>query len=85
MFELKNDVLNVTLPEGRTQAELIASAKTEIRTLIADGILYGKELKLNGRITTGMALTLGHELAHICKSVSIFDPKEAAYVECITH
>jgi hypothetical protein len=85
MFKLEEDVLYVTLPEGRTQGELVAEAKAEAKKLVESGSLYGKELKLNGRLTTGMALMLGHEFAHVCKSVSIFDPKENGYVTCIMH
>jgi hypothetical protein len=83
MFTLENDVLNVTLPEGKIQSELIAMAKTEIRELAPK--LYGLNIKINGRVTTGMAYLLGHELAHICKSVSAFDPKENQYFLCISH
>ena len=46
---------------------------------------YGKDIKLNGRVTTGMALFLGHKLAHVCKTVGIFDPKLNRYVLTIKH
>lgn len=85
MFKLENDVLLVELPQGKTQPELVSAAKAEIKVLVKSGALFGKELKLNGRLTTGMALLLGHELAHVCKNVSIFDPKENSYVLCIAH
>lgn len=83
MFKVENDVIVVTLPEGKTQSELIEIAKNEIVNIEKD--LYGKDVKLNGRITTGMALFLGHKLAHITKSVSIFDPKMNAYLTAISH
>jgi len=83
MFELKGDILYVTLPEGKTQEELIKQCKEEVSRIEKD--LYGKEVKINGRITTGMALFLGHRLAHICKAVSIFDPKENRYVKVVWH
>lgn len=85
MFRLEEDIIYVTLPEGRTQAELVSAAKTEIKSLIESGALYGKNIKLNGRLTTGMSLMLGHELAHVTKTVSVFDPKENNYVLCIAH
>ncbi len=85
MFNFKDGVITITLPEGKTQVELIDDTRAEIRSLIESGVLFGQEVKLNGRLTTGMSLTLGHELAHVCKSVSIFDPKENAYVLCIKH
>jgi len=32
-----------------------------------------------------MSLMLGHKLAHICKTVSVFDPKEKRYIVCVQH
>lgn len=84
MFKLVDgDVLKVELPAGRTQEELVREAEKEIDEMAEQ--LYGKNLKINGRITTGMSLMLGHKLAHICKTVSVFDPKEGKYVLCISH
>ena len=85
MFRQEDDILHVTLPEGKTQVELVAECKAAINELVATGSLYGKDVKLNGRLTTGMALCLGHALAHVCKSVSVFDPKENSYVVCVKH
>lgn len=85
MFKLNGDVLEVVLPEGKTMAELTDQARTEIRTMIREGNFYGKNLKINGRLTTSMAVVLGHELAHVTRSVSIFDPKTNSYVMCIEH
>lgn len=78
MLKVNGDILEVVLPEGRTQKELIEELKIEFSGIEKE--LYGKDIKINGRITTGMALYLGHKLAHICRSVSIFDPKLNDYV-----
>jgi len=83
MFKLENSTIMVQLPEGKTQKELVEEGKEQIRSLIP--LMYSLNIKINGRITTGMALMIGHELAHICKSVSIFDPKENDYITCISH
>jgi len=83
MFKLEGDIVYITLPEGKTQAEILKDAKEELDKI--ESKLYGLELKLNGRITTSLALYLGHRLAHICKSVSIFDPKENSYILAIFH
>lgn len=85
MFKFEDDVLLVELPEGKTQSQLVVDAKAEIKSLVSSGVLYGKDVKINGRLTTGMALMLGHELAHVTKSVSIFDPKENSFVVCVKH
>lgn len=83
MFELNGDILSVNLPEGKTQAELVEITKTEIKKIEKD--LYGLDVKIEGRITTAMCLFLGHHLAHITKSVSVFDPKEREFVLCVKH
>lgn len=85
MFRLEGDVLHIELPQGKSQAELVKEAETEIDEIIKSGALYGKDLKINGRITTGIALMLGHKLAHVCRIVSIFDPKLNSYIVCIKH
>lgn len=83
MIKVQNDVMNITLPEGKTQQELINMLEEEFVEI--EKCLYGKEVKINGRVTTGMCLWLGHKLAHICKTVSIFDPKENSYILIIKH
>lgn len=83
MLKLNNDILEITLPEGKNQIEILKMLKNEFE--IIEKQLFGLDIKLNGRITTAMALYLGHKLAHICKSVSIFDPKMNDYVLVISH
>ena len=83
MLSLTNDVLTITLPEGKTNAELLVMMKGELKDL--NEKFFGKEIKITGRITTHLALLLGHELAHICKSVSLFDPKLNTYVLVLSH
>lgn len=83
MFRLDGDTLRVELPEGKTQGELIALCVEELKKVEAD--CHGLEIKINGRLTTGMALFLGHKLSHICKSVSIYDPKEGEYFRAVWH
>jgi len=85
MFELNGNILMVNLPSGKTQKELLVEAREEIREMIKKGWFYGKHLKVNGRITTSISMFLGHELAHICRSVSLFDPKENEYIPVISH
>lgn len=83
MLNLNNNILEIELPQGLTQVELIEQCATEFKKIEKE--FFGKEIKINGRLTTGMALFLGHKLAHISKSVSIFDPKENSYVLIIKH
>lgn len=87
LFDFNEDsgILNVTLPQGRTMAELTKECSAQIHELILAKRIFGRDVSINGRITTSMALVLGHELSYVCRSVRIFDPKEDEYVECIKH
>ena len=86
MFKLNGEgVLTVTLPEGKTSLELLAEGQVEIRALVETGATFGRDIKIIGRITTGLALMLGHELGNVCRSVSLFDPKEGRYDLVIKH
>lgn len=76
-------VIRSALPQGFDQPDLIAAALRDVASF-ADQ-LHGKHAQINGPCTTGMALVLGHKLAHITKSVSIYDPKLASYVLAVTH
>jgi len=76
-------LIKSVLPQGFDQPDLIAAALRDVASF-ADQ-LHGKHAQINGPCTTGMALALGHKLAHISKSVSIYDPKLAAYVLAVTH
>jgi hypothetical protein len=83
MLRLEGSTLLVELPEGKTQGELIALCAEELKAI--ENSLHGLDVNINGRLTTGMALFLGHKLAHICKSVSIYDPKEGVYFKAVWH
>lgn len=85
IFSLDGDVLTVTLPTGKTMAEINAMAEGELNYTDTLQMCFGKHIKVTGRCTTGLAVFLGHKLAHVCKSVSIFDPKENAFVMCVSH
>jgi hypothetical protein len=81
--EAKNMVLNIYLPQGKTMKEINNEAKEELHTITTK--FHGYNVYVTGRCTTALAMLLGHELAHVCKSVSIFDPKENQYVTVIKH
>lgn len=78
-------MLEFTLPQNLTQCGLIALMNKELNSLLKVGVTFGKDVKISGRITTGMCLWLGHKLAHICKSVSIFVPQEDIFLTVIKH
>lgn len=73
------------LPSGFTAKELADATRSEITELVKQKVTYGKIIRLYGRMTTGMTAVLGHELAHISKSVEIFDPKEGYFYQVIAH
>ena len=78
-------ILEFTLPSDKTQEELIWQMNEELNSPLKVGVTFGKDIKITGRITTGMCLWLGHKLAHICKSVSIFVPQEDIFLTVIKH
>ena len=75
--------IGVNLPTGMTNTELLSILDSEFKEL--EKHIFGTHVFINGRVTTPMCLWLGHKLAHISKSVSIFDPKENSYIQVITH
>ena len=75
----------VTLPEGKNQTSLIEATREFFSIEENKKRLYGKNVVIMGRITTAMCLCLGHILAHICQTVSIFDPKTNNTVLAIKH
>lgn len=85
IFSLEGTTLTVTLPTGKTMAEINQLAHNELTNTDTIQLCFGKHIQITGRCTTALAVLLGHELAHVCKSVSIFDPKENSYVTCIQH
>lgn len=76
-------VIRSALPQGFDQPDLIEAAMRDVSGFA--WLLHGKHTQINGPCTTGMALALGHRLAHVTKSVSIYDPKLASYVLAVTH
>ena len=89
MFKVEKDnnivVLEIILPENHTAAELVELADIELKGLISEGRFYGMNVRIFGRLTTGMAMSMGHLLAHVCKSVEMFDPKENRFYKVISH
>ena len=71
------------LPKGKTQQELVFKAAKEISRMTE--LFYGCSVKINGVLTDAINCMLGHALSNVCRSVSVFDPKENAYILCIYH
>jgi len=65
--------LLVTLPEGKTKAEINHMAHSELVALRSK--LAGQSVLFSGRITYTLAMMLGAFLGNSCKSISAFDPK----------
>ena len=84
MLKLEDNLLKIDLQEGKSQDELVELLIKELSNTFLEK-MYGLEMNIFGRLTTGMAIVLGHKLAHICKSVSIYDPKQDKYVKVIWH
>ena len=80
LFNLKEEDDNVSVLYVTTR-----ECSEQIRNIIMEKRVFGRDIRVYGRITTSMAMVLGHELCHVARSVSMFDPKENEYVECIKH
>jgi len=76
-------VLHIELPQGQTNYELINHMLEELNEF--KNRFFGKKVKVNGRLTVPLALSLGHELAHVCQEVHMFDPKLNEYIKVIWH
>lgn len=87
MLELNNNILTINLPEGKTNKEIISIAAEDMVDILhsTDAAFYGKDLIITGRITTHLAMWLGHKLAHVCNSISLFDPKLNENIVVISH
>ena len=79
----KNVLVEVSLPQGKSGQELVDQALSSISKIEKD--LHGNNVLFTGRITTPMAMAIGHKIAHICKKVYCYVPQEKVYVEVISH
>lgn len=75
--------IEVVLPQGKTNQELLVLLSEEFKVIEKE--LHGTHCHVGGRITTPMSMWLGHSLAHITKSVAMYDPKEGKYITVISH
>ena len=73
------------LPQGHTAKELADATKVQIADIIKSRVTFGKVVRLFGRMTTGMAAVVAHELAHVSKAIEIFDPKENCFYRVVGH
>ena len=78
-------VLEIELPSGCSAEELLNLCNTDVDKLIKDGLFFGKDVFITGRITTYLSMSLGHKLAHVCKSINLFVQQENNYILVIKH
>lgn len=76
--------IEVVLPEGKTNAEILEIAKAEL-TAEKNCYFFGNVIRITGRITTHLAMWLAHQLGHICKSMQLFDPKTNQFIQVFSH
>lgn len=83
----EEDVIQIDfeLPQGFTAKELADATRDQIADVIKSKVTFGKTVRLYGRMTTGMAAILGHELSHVSKAIEIFDPKENCFYRIVEH
>jgi len=73
------------LPSGHTAKELSDATRVEIEDIIKSQVVFGKIVRLYGRMTTGMTAVLSHQLSHVAKAIEIFDPKENSFYRVVEH
>jgi hypothetical protein len=73
------------LPSGYTAKELSDATRAEIEEIIKSKVVFGKVVRLYGRMTTGMAAVLSHQLSHVARAIEIFDPKENTFYRVVEH
>jgi len=52
MITIKEDILQIELPQGKTQSELVINLKDKLKTHQSE--FYGRDIKINGRCTTAI-------------------------------
>ncbi len=65
--------LIVTLPEGKSKAEINQMAQLELKKLRPK--LSGQKLLMTGRMTYTLAMMVGAYLGNICREISAYDPQ----------
>jgi len=73
------------LPQGYTAKELADATRDQIAEIVKSKATFGKIVRLYGRLTTGMAAVIAHELSHVSKAIEIFDPKENSFYRVVEH
>ncbi len=83
----QEDIMQIEfeLPKGYTAKELADATREQIVNLIKSKAIFGKIVRLYGRMTIGMAAVLSHELSHVARAIEIFDPKENNFYRVIEH
>ena len=74
---IEGSLIKTNLPEGKTQSEILEMVKDEFPLIVAN--LYEKDVKVYGKIPSGLSCWLGYRLSSVCHSVSMFDPKKGEY------
>ena len=78
---IEGDLIKIVLPkENSTQYQILEIAKREFTQEFEES-LRKKDIKIYGKLPSGLAIFLGFKLKRICKSVSAFDPREGIYIK----
>lgn len=86
LFQLKDDILSVRIPERRMAYELkdfTEQAQAEIDDIIKEGKVNGVDLKIAGHLPTAITMLIGRDIAPLCKSISVFDMRTKTFIKCI--
>ena len=86
-FRKGGNLLKVGFGEDSADGNwIVQEAAAKIDELIQGETIEGGDLiKINGPATLGVAMVLGHRLAHLFKTIAFYDPKMGKYIVAITH
>ena len=75
---IEGSLIKTNLPDGKTQSEILEMVKKEITQEVEENLRY-ENVKIYGKIPSGLSCWLGYRLSSVCHSVSMFDPKKGEY------
>jgi hypothetical protein len=78
-------VLKVGFGRSAQNDEIVRDAVEAVREIVRSGELNGRNVVINGPASIPVAAALAHELMHVAKTVSVFDPKLNADIVSISH
>ena len=82
-MKLEGDTLFVDFGKAADNNEIVTEVNVSIASVAKK--CHGKVIKINGRASLPVAMTIAHGLAHVARAIACYDPKLQKYVVAISH